>query len=591
MPWRSSSPRGTSRRREAAPFHAAYLFLRTVEHRLQLWDEQQTHTLPTDLPSRTRLARVLGYRDRGDRSAADQLDSEHRGHQSRARAIHERLFFGPLLEALAGEPGQLSAVAMRERLQAFGFLDLAATRAALDELTHGFSRSSQLMAQLLPLLLEWCSDAVDPELALLQLRRLAEGPTRASSLAVAFRDSPAAAERTCRVLGASRMLGDALRRQPEFVATLGNDTELGTDKNRDRFVEAALGTVGWRAGDPVARQSALRRFKRRELLRIGARDVLSFADLVETGADLSTLAEACLEAALTALQPQVPFAILGMGSLGGRDLSYGSDLDLLFVYDGDGAADFAEAERVAEQLVREIAAPTPDGRTFAVDATLRPEGRDGALARSLDGYRAYWDRWVGTWELQALIKARPVAGDADLARRFCDAARPHVFRAAFPEADVLEVRRMKVRVESERIPPGEDPQFHLKLGRGSLSDVEFTVQLLQLVHGATDESLRAPETLTALDALVAAGTLDAEDGAALRVAYEYCAAARNALFLVTESERDSLPVDPWEAERVARLLGYLHHPQASLRDDYLRLTRHARHVVERVFYGREEAAT
>ena len=573
--------------REAAPFDAAYQFLRVVEHRLQLWDEQQTHTLPTDLPSRTRLARVLGYRDRGDRSAADQLDTEHRGHQTRARAIHERLFFGPLLEALAGKPGPLTDVAVRDRLQAFGFLDLTATRAALEELTRGLSRSSQLMAQLLPLLLEWCSDAVDPELALLQLRRLAEGPTRASSLAIAFRDSPAAAERTCRLLGAGRMLGDALRHQPEFVATLGSDTALSRSKDREPFVEAALGTVGWRASDPAARQSALRRFKRRELLRIGARDVLSFADLVHTGEDLSTLAEACLEAALTALQPQVPFAVVGMGSLGGRDLSYGSDLDLLFVFDGDGAADFAEAERVAEQLVREIAAPTAEGRTFAIDATLRPEGRHGALARSLDAYRAYWDRWVGTWELQALIKARPVAGDLDLARRFCAAARPHIYRTPFPEAEVLEVRRMKVRVESERIPPGEDPQFHLKLGRGSLSDVEFTVQLLQLVHGATDESLRAPETLTALDALIVAGILDAEDGTALRVAYEYCAEARNALFLVTESERDSLPVDPWEAERVARLLGYLHRPQASLRDDYLRVTRHARRVVERVFYGRE----
>jgi glutamate-ammonia-ligase adenylyltransferase len=571
---------------DAAPFDAAYRFLRTVEHRLQLWDEQQTHTLPADLDGRTRLARVLGYRDSREASAVEQLDAAHRSHQAHVRSTHEKLFFGPLLEALSGRPGPLTADAAEERLRAFGFLDLRATRAALEELTSGFSRTSRLMDQLLPLLLEWCSESPDPDLALLQLRRLAEGPARSSNLAMVFRDVPGAAERTCRILGSSRLLGDALRRQPEFVKTLGDDAALARPKPRAQFVEQAIAAVRWRSDDVDARRSGLRRFKRRELLRVASRDLLDVADLVETGRDLSTLADACLEAALVGLDPQVPFAVIGMGRFGGRDLSYASDLDVLFVYDGDGPDAFHEAERVAEELLTEIGERTPEGQTFAIDATLRPEGKQGALTRSLEGYRSYWERYGLTWEFQSLVKARPVAGDRGLAERFVALAEPFVYRDRFPDEDVREVRRMKVRIEQERIPPGEDPQFHLKLGRGSLSDVEFTVQLLQLQHGAEHASVRTPETMTALEALEVVGLLAPDDAEALRESFWFCSAARNARYLVTGSERESLPTDLNEAEHLARLLGYLERPQTTLRDDYRRVTRRARQVVERVFYGR-----
>jgi glutamate-ammonia-ligase adenylyltransferase len=422
---------------------------------------------------------------------------------------------------------------------------------------------------------------------LLQLRRLAEGPARSSNLAMVFRDTPGAAERTCRILGSSRLLGDALRRQPEFVQTLGDDAALAAPKPRAQFVEQAIAAVRWRAGDVDARRSGLRRFKRRELLRIASRDLLDFADLVATGRDLSTLAEACLEAALVGLDPPVPFAVIGMGRFGGCDLSYASDLDVLFVYDGDGADAFHEAERVAEELLVEIGEPTPEGRTFAIDAALRPEGRQGALTRSLAGYRAYWERYGLTWEFQSRLRARPVAGARDLADRFVALAQPFVYRDRFPEEDVREVRRMKVRIEQERIPPGEDPQFHLKLGRGSLSDVEFTVQLRQLEHGAEHPSLRTSETMTALEALEAVGLLAPDDADALRESFWFCSAARNARYLVTGSERESLPTDLNEAEHLARLLGYLERPQATLRDDYRRVTRRARQVVDRIFYGRE----
>ena len=562
---------------------AAYRFLRTVEHRLQLVDEAQVHALPSDAESRTHLARVLGYRDDGTSTALDQFGAAHRRHQSQVRSIHEKLFFRPLLEAIAGT-GPLSQEAAEERLAAFGFVDVAHTRAALAELTTGLSRRSQLMGQLFPLLLEWLSETPDPDLGLLQLRRLAEGRARSGALAVAFREAPGAAERVCRLLGSSRLVGDALRRHPEFVPSLAENEVLARCKSREELVAEALGTLAWRAGTEE-RQEGVRRFKRRELLRIASRDLLGFAPVEAIAEDLANLADACVEATLRDLNPSVPFAVIGMGRLGGRELSYASDIDVLFVYEGSGAADFDVAEKTATRMISGIGATTAEGQTFRIDANLRPEGKQGPLARSLDGYRSYYDRWALTWEFQSLLKARPMAGNLELAERFCEMVEPSVYRDPFPLDSIREVRRMKARIERERIPPGEDPQFHLKLGRGSLSDVEWTVQLLQLIHGAGDPALRTTSTVDGLARLTARGHLDPLDAEALQLAYRFCERARNLRYLLTGAPGDSLPTDGAEAERLARLLGYTHRPVTSLRDDYRRLTCRARAVVERIFYG------
>ncbi|HEV7537081.1 MAG TPA: bifunctional [glutamine synthetase] adenylyltransferase/[glutamine synthetase]-adenylyl-L-tyrosine phosphorylase [Acidimicrobiia bacterium] len=562
---------------------AAYRFLRTVEHRLQLAEEAQVHSLPSDTAGRTHLARVLGYRDEGSSTAVARFETTHRRHQSQVRSIHEKLFFRPLLEAIAGS-GPLSPQAVEDRLAAFGFLDVAHTRAALAELTTGLSRRSQLMTQLFPLLLEWLSEAPDPDLGLLQLRRLAEGRARSGALAVAFREAPGAAERVCRLLGSSRLVGDALRRHPEFVPFLADNDFLARSKSREELEEEALGTLAWRTGTDE-RQEGVRRFKRREVLRIASRDLLGFASVEQIAEDLANLADACVEATLRDLAPAVPFAVIGVGRLGGKELSYASDIDVLFVYDGSGAADFDGAEKTATRIISGIGATTAEGQTFRIDANLRPEGKQGPLARSLDGYRTYYDKWALTWEFQSLLKARPVAGDLALAERFCAMVEPYVYRDPFPPGAIREVRRMKARIERERIPPGEDPQFHLKLGRGSLSDVEWTVQLLQLIHGAEDPELRTASTVDGLARLAARGHLDSADAEALELAYRFCERARNLRYLLTGAPGDSLPTDGAEAERLARLMGYTHRPVTQLRDDYRRLTRRARAVVERVFYG------
>ena len=576
---------------DARQLDEAYVWIRTVEHRLQLVDEHQTHTIPADAEARTHLARVLGFRDRPGKSALEQLDATQQRHQAIVRAIHEKLFFAPLLDTLAGV-GALSMEAAEERLIAFGFLDVEQTRAALEELTAGLTRRSRVMQQLLPAILGWLSAAPDPDLGLLALRRLTEGYNRSSTLARRFRDSPIAAERTCRILGSSRVLGAALYRQPSFVDVLADDSsgtspDLTTEATRSELISEALDALDWREDD-AGRRSGLRRFKRRHLLRIGARDVLGFAALDTASRELSCLADACVEGALRSLEPKLPFAVIGLGRLGGAELSYASDIDVIFVYDGTTAHDFATAERTATQLVGAIGDSTAEGRTFRVDTRLRPEGAQGPLARSLGGYEAYFAHWAQTWEFQALTKARVVAGDVALGERFVELAHEFVYRDPFPEGWRREVRRMKARIERERIPPGEDPQFHLKLGRGSLSDIEFTVQLEQLAHGGAHPEVREPSTLRALTALVAIGAITADDAEPLRESFVLCERARNYRYLLTASPGDALPVDGYEAERLARMLGYTHRPQQSLRDEYRRVTRRARAIVERIFYERND---
>jgi [glutamine synthetase] adenylyltransferase / [glutamine synthetase]-adenylyl-L-tyrosine phosphorylase len=575
---------GYVNQRDSDRLTRAYTFLRTVEHRLQLHADQQTHTLPTDRSARERLARILGYRDRGDASAGNQFESAHRAWQAEVRSIHERLFFAPILETLAGASGALPLDAAEERLAAFGFIDVAQIRPALRELATGLTRRSKVMQQLLPVMLEWLSSTPDPDLGLLQLRRLTEGPARSAAVANTFREMPGAARRTCVLLGSSRLLGDSLRRHPEFIELLGDDMALAVEKTRDALTEEAIETLEWRE-DVEARRAGLRRFKRRELLRIASRDVLGFAGIESTERELACLGESCLEGALSMLEPDLPFAVIGMGRLGGAELSYASDIDVLFVYDGSTASDFNDAEQIATDLMREIGATTAEGQTFRIDADLRPEGKDGPLTRSLESYRQYYEQWALPWELQALIKARPVAGDMELAERFIAMIEPFVYREPFPEDDIREIRRMKARIERERIPPGEDPQFHLKLGPGALSDVEFTVQLLQLCHGPSKPAIRETSTMGALSALTLVGLVSEHDAEALAESYRFCERARNARYLLTSAPGDSLPSTPVDAERIALLLGYVHRPQASLRDDYRRVTRRARKVVERVFYA------
>jgi [glutamine synthetase] adenylyltransferase / [glutamine synthetase]-adenylyl-L-tyrosine phosphorylase len=222
---------------------------------------------------------------------------------------------------------------------------------------------------------------------------------------------------------------------------------------------------------------------------------------------------------------------------------------------------------------------------FELDADLRPEGRNGVVVRSIEAYRAYYARWSLTWEAQALLRARGVAGDAALIRDFTELADTVRYPERISERDIREVKRIKARVENERLPQGADPTRHLKLGRGSLSDVEWFVQLVQLEHGAEEASLRTPSTLEALAAAVEHGHITASDARTLRAAWVLASRARSALTLWLDRTTDVLPVERSQLEGVARIMGYPPGSASRLESDYLQVTRRARAVFERGFYG------
>jgi glutamate-ammonia-ligase adenylyltransferase len=567
---------------DSAALADAYQWLRDAEHRIQLFDLRQTHAVPEGADERERLARAMGYRNTATESALEMFEVDLREKRSEVRSIYVRLFHRPVLDALAqSKAASMSATAAAQRLEAFGFLDTAATRQAVDDLTSGLSRRSSLMRHMLPLIMEWLSFAPDPDLGLAQLRLLFGETEDTSSIVATLRDDPVAAERLCMVLGTSRLVGRLLDRLPSLVPVFGDDAVLVAWPDSAELADEARSRAVV-PDDPVA---ALHRFHAEHLLRIVVADIAGLIDEVEVGRRLSMLADATVQGSLLAASAELgvdpDLCVVAMGKWGGGELTYASDLDAIVV--AAETADTDAAISVVERAISVLGGSATGFPSLELDLELRPEGRKGALVRSLGAFEAYWQQWVDTWELQAMLRARPAAGNLDLGGALTEASAEHVYSAR-PDRE-REIREVKARVETERIPVGEDPDFHLKLGRGSLADIEWTVQLLQMQQGLENPDVRGPGTLDAVRALHLAGVLDSEEHEILEEAYRFCITVRNRLYLLHGRRRDSLPDDPLEAVRLARSLGYPRSPRITLREDYRRLTRRARRVVEERFYG------
>jgi [glutamine synthetase] adenylyltransferase / [glutamine synthetase]-adenylyl-L-tyrosine phosphorylase len=573
----------------------SYRFLRTVEHRLQLQWLRRTHIVPADPAGLRWLAQAMGYQ--GD--TVDAFRTDWAAHAGQVRRLHEKLLYRPLLEAVARVPTEslrLGPDAARARLEALGFADPPGALRHLQALTAGVSRSAAIQRTLLPVLLEEFADVPEPDRGLLAYRKVSETLGTVPWYLRLLRDSGPVAQRLARVLGLSRYVADLLAREPEALRLLADDAELvprPADVLRDGFAAAAA-----RHEDPAAAVAAVRALRRRELLRIACADVLAAlsaapARLFErTGVALADVTDATLAAAVDVARPGAPdglrFAVIGMGRLGGQELTYPSDADVLFVYEGrPGLADeeaAAAAHRIAERLRTLLSAPAPDP-PLGVDADLRPEGRQGPLVRSLAAYQQYYARWSRVWEAQALLRARVVCGDTDLAQRFMALADRYRYPAGgLRREQIVEIRRIKARVEAERLPRGADPRTHTKLGRGGLADVEWTVQLLQLRHGHALPGLRTPRTLPALEAAGEAGLVAAADASALGAGWTLAGQVRNALTLVRGRPADELPAHGPELAGVAQLLGSGLAP-GEFYDHYLRVVRRSRAAMERVFHG------
>jgi [glutamine synthetase] adenylyltransferase / [glutamine synthetase]-adenylyl-L-tyrosine phosphorylase len=285
------------------------------------------------------------------------------------------------------------------------------------------------------------------------------------------------------------------------------------------------------------------------------------------------------------------FAMIAMGRLGGAETGYGSDADVVFVYEPttDSADDPGRlAQDVATTLRALLSAPSSTDPPLGIDADLRPEGRNGPLARSLAAYAQYYDRWSAPWEAQALLRARFAAGDVDLGARFIELIDPVRYPAdGLSPADLIEIRRIKGRVDAERLPRGADPSTHTKLGRGGLADVEWTVQLLQLRWAGRVPALRTTRTMQALHVAVEAGLLEPPQADALAAAWRQATRLRNAIMLVRDKPEDQIPSMGTPLVAVGRALGYpAGFDPGRVVDDWRRVARHARTVVEEIFYAR-----
>ncbi|MGH8890880.1 MAG: bifunctional [glutamine synthetase] adenylyltransferase/[glutamine synthetase]-adenylyl-L-tyrosine phosphorylase [Acidothermaceae bacterium] len=588
-------------RDDAASLAQAYRFLRTLEHRLQLFRLRRTHTLPVDEAELRRLGRGMGYR----RDPVAELHAEHAKHAREVRRLHEKLFYRPLLAAVARLPGgeaRLSLDAAATRLEALGYADPARALQHLEALTSGVSRRAAIQRTLLPVMLGWFADAPDPDAGLLAFRQVSDALGDTPWYLRLLRDEGAAAQHLARVLASSRYAVDLFLRAPESVAMLGGAETESPHQLRPRpfgDLSAELLAAVRRYDDPAVAVSMARGLRRRELLRIACADLLGFVDIAEVGRALSDLTAATLEAVLDAVTRRAALdrggalpmrmAVIGMGRLGGGEQGYGSDADVLFVHDPvEGASESdaaAAAHLVANELRRLLAVPAPEP-AVDVDADLRPEGRQGPLTRSLGSYAAYYARWSHVWESQALLRARPVAGDPEVGRRFVEAIAPVRWPAAgLSSSDIREIRRIKARVEKERLPRGADPTLHTKLGRGGLADVEWTAQLMQLQHAGAIAGLRTTSTLQAIDAARAAGLIEEVDAKTLVDAWRLATRVRDALVLSKGRPTDSIPSVLREVVGIARLVGYSPSQSGDFLDAYRRITRRSRDVVERVFYS------
>ncbi len=571
-------------RADGAEMAEAYALQRVLEHRIQLYQLRRTHLMPTDDLSLRRLARSLGF------EGPDALVAAWRASTRKVQRLQQRIFYSPLLEAVArvsSEQVRLTSEAAETRLRALGFNDTAAALRHIEALSTGMSRQAEIQRQLLPAMLGWFAAGPNPDHGLLAFRQVSEALGTTSWYLRALRDEGAMAENLARVLASSRYAVDLLLRAPQTVQLLGEDA--GERRPRDE-IRAEMAAVAGRHTDQGAAIEAVRAVRRKELLRVAAAELLGRADVEAVGAALSDVMAATLDVALEVAARGVdaapPLALVAMGRWGGGELTFSSDADAMVVVgDTDDPEATSKATKIVTRLRELLRRPGPDP-AVEIDLDLRPEGKGGPMVRSLSSYLAYYEKWSATWEAQALIRAAHGAGDPDVTAALLAGIDPLRYPAdGLTPKQVAEIRKLKARMESERMPRGTDPRRHVKLGPGGLSDVEWTVQLLQLQHGHQVPELRTTGTAQALQAAVAAELLGAADAESLREAWVMATHIRNATMLLRGRATDTIPTDARERAAVAELLGYAKGEASFFIDDWARRARQARAVMDRVFWG------
>ncbi|TPF78738.1 glutamine-synthetase adenylyltransferase [Bifidobacterium sp. UTCIF-3] len=610
-------------RKQAARMSQDYRFERVMEHRQQIWSLKRTHLFPdlgrasvgglekkrdidVDELNRNqelrRLARAFGLHP-------EQLVDKYDDTRREVRHLHLDIYYRPMLPVnaqLEDDQITLSVAAAQERFASIGFGDPDAAIRHVQALTAGVGRAAKINRIILPAVLQWLGDGQNPDMGLLNWRKLEENFGTESGYLGFLRDSTSAAQRLCHVLSNSRFLGDALNKSVESISWLGDDGNLQARTREALDVQTSSALERFSASMNEFANS-VRAMRRHEIERIG---LAWMSGVMDDGTSLKAMTDvydAIIDASLNwSIRHQTEMfgldhapadiTVIAMGRYGGREVNFSSDADAILIYrPTDGAEDTQAntfAKKVVEDLRNILQGPTTFEPKIELDLDLRPEGKNGPIIRSYASCEEYYGSWASTWEHQALLRARYAAGDAELARDFLiNIADPLRYPTQeLSDAELQSIRKLKARMEAERLPRGVRRERHLKLGKGGLSDVEWTVQLLQLQHAGTIKDLRVNGTLEALDVLEAKKLVSPMDAMQLRKAWTTCTAARNGNYLWSgrANQADILPDDIYSLGGIAVYLGYGAHRGQHFENDLLAVMRKCRDVCQRLFYGQAE---
>ena len=568
---------------------AAYDFLRRLEHRIQAHRERQTHVLPQREEDLSRLARAMGLPD--PPALLSALDR----HAAAVHGIYDRLFGGARREESPGVPGEVQALFLRglapeevpSLLARLGFRDVEAARRNLEALREGPphvripQRARHYLDKIGPDILHRAAKSPDPDLALAHVERFLSAIGARTMFYALLYEKPKVVEALVRMFGSSRFLSGFLLRHPELLDTfLRNDLSAMVKSKSDLRTHLAEALAA--CDDFEQELDELRRFKNLETLRIGIHDMTGNLSLEEGMFQLSALAEVLLSHAVSlairevrrrfgvameaATGAEASFCVLGMGKLGAEELSYHSDLDIIFLYSGPGES-VPEAGRsgsefrrlsnheyfakVAQRLISILTTSTREGLVYRLDTRLRPSGNAGPLVSSLEAFERYHQESAHLWERQALLKCRFVAGDRNFGKRVEERIRGYIYDRPLPPNAAEEIHRLRMRMEQELGRERED-RLNLKVGRGGVVDVEFAVQYLQLLQGGSRPTVRARGTLKALYELQRAGIVTLEQYKVLDEGYRFLRSLDVRLRLSHDASIDRFDPHWLEPERLKR---------------------------------------
>ncbi len=580
---------------EEAVLSAAYQFMRRVEHMIQLVDERQTYVMPESPHDLNTLAKRIGYQDKSKNKAYEQLLKDYNSYTKSVRKIYDDLF---LKKGVKGEEGaetgkceaiiggvvsedeaidMLSEFNFRDPVKAYRNIMLLRDGAAF---SHQTPRSRQIFLRIFPSFFAQITSSSDPDLALNNLESLISSVGARETLYSFFEENPQAVESVIRIFSSSEYLSKIVIRHPEIVDMFLDPEEMLKKRSKVE-IQAELFSLIEQCSSYAEKLDMLRKFKNTEEVRIGYIDILSYVSPGDASLYLSNLADVSLVCAHEIARDEVcrvygkpvcrtdgriseaGFCILGMGKLGGEEISYGSDLDIVFLYSGDGETDGRQSvsnheyfTHLSSKTMSALTSMTREGTVFKVDVRLRPSGSKGPLSQSVAAFRSYIEEHADIWELQSLTRTRVAAGDESLGQEIIETIHSVLYRTGRNPDDLASaIRSMRRRMESE-VSKENSEYYDIKAGEGGIVDIEFIVQYLQLLHGVNHPSIRVTNTLTALESLYREKLLVKEQYTILKKSYIYLRTLESRLRVVQNMPSHLLSKSPDRLTSLAKRMGY-----------------------------------